>query len=290
MKRIWPSTTAIGAIISVLGAVITAIIFPVITGKSKFPVSTLLIYAGIVASIIIFSGLVSWIRARFRRRSLVERITGNVIPGEETTESSEEDLRLKEYRTKRDEAEKELSPYLPANPRGAKRLINHERLYGQIAEDRHIFGGKPELTYSHLAKWVLIIEHWPRLGAALTRDPDKIGALENCTDVQKLQEELNPIDTNLRATDELLDVLNEAIPLSPILSRLVRFQPSATSVQGSTPHAPEPVALAADPTEQSAALDAEASNIWPDDDGNTARPQPTTAPVMGPHGHSSARS
>jgi hypothetical protein len=140
-----------------------------------------------------------------------------------------EDLRLKEYRTKRDEAEYELLPYLPANPRGAKRLINHERLYAQIAEDRDIFGGSPELTYRHLAKWVLIIEHWPRLGAALTREPDKIEALENCPDVEALQAQLKHIDSNIRASDEMFSVLGKGIPLAPILGRLVRFEPAVTS-------------------------------------------------------------
>jgi hypothetical protein len=176
-----------------------------------------------------------------RRRSLEARISGDDDLSSEAPESSElaearsrlaaEDLRLKEYKTKRDEAEDELRPYLPANPRGAKRLINHERLYVQIAEDRNIFGGDPELTYRHLAKWVLIVEHWPRLGAALTREPDKIEILENCASVEALQEELKLIDPNIRATDQMLRVFSKAIPLSPILGRLVRFEPSVTSIQ-----------------------------------------------------------
>jgi hypothetical protein len=150
--------------------------------------------------------------------------------------TADEDRRLMEYKkSKRDEAEKELRPYLPANPRSAKRLINHERLYFQIAEDRDIFGGNPELTYRHLAKWVLIIEHWPRLGAALTRDPDKIQGLESCTDIKALQERLDPIDSNSQATDELLRVLSKTIALSPILGRLVRFEPANVSLQQTRP-------------------------------------------------------
>jgi hypothetical protein len=140
------------------------------------------------------------------RKSLEARIGDGTEAPSEITDSPEpvarpsglgaEDLRLKEYKTKRDAAEYELRPYLPANPRGAKRLINHERLYAQIAEDRGIFGGSPELTYRHLAKWVLIVEHWPRLAAALTREPGKIEALER---------------------------------LAPILGRLVRFEPAVTT-------------------------------------------------------------
>ena len=204
------------------------------------------------------------IRSQKRRRSLKARInfapTGEVGENEAakvSTSLSAEDLRLKEYRTKRDEAEAELGRYLPANPRGAKRLINHERLYGQIAEDRHIFGGEPELTHRHLVKWVLIVEHWPRLAAALTLCPDEIRTLEDCADIQSLQEKLNSFDVNIRATSELLEVLSKAVPLSPILGRLVRFEPSVTSFQGTTTlHTSEPAAMRADPTGRSTTLEA----------------------------------
>jgi hypothetical protein len=180
-------------------------------------------------------------RDESRRKSLEARISGDADLLSEATHSSMlaewrsrlayEDLRLKEYKTKRDEAEHELLPYLPANPRGAKRLINHERLYVQIAEDRGIFGGSPELTYRHLAKWVLIVEHWPRLGASLIRDPYKMKILENCVSVETLQTELDLIDPNIRATGEMLSVLGKAVPLSPILDRLVRFKPLTASIQ-----------------------------------------------------------
>jgi hypothetical protein len=164
-----------------------------------------------------------------RRKSLETRITGDAEADEVHERLAAEDLRLREYRTKRDDAEREILRYLPANPRGAKRLINHERLYIQIAEDRDIFGGNPELTYRHLAKWVLIIEHWPRLGAILNQDPEKIKILENCANVEDLRHELGLIDPNIIASDEMFSVLAEAIPLSPVIGRLVRFEPSAIS-------------------------------------------------------------
>ena len=186
--------------------------------------------------------LVNRSRGERRRRSLEARTSGDadLLPeGDGSSELAEEhgrlapeDLRLKEYRTKRDEAEYELRPYLPANPRGAKRLINHERLYVQIAEDRGIFGGNPELTYGHLAKWVLIVEHWPRLGAALTRDPNKLKVLENCASVGDLQEQLELIDSNVLASDEMISVLGKGVSLSPVLGRLVRFEASVVSIQG----------------------------------------------------------
>lgn len=265
MRYRWSRLSTIGGVVSALAGIIGAII-PLLLDHKGFPLHTVLIYGGIVVAVVAIGALVSWIWSRIRRRLLKVRISGDAtlagVPDEsyEVTKDSgklaTEDVRLKEYRTKRDEAEKELGLYLPANPRGAKRLINHERLYSQIAEDRHIFGGTPELNYRHLAKWVLIIEHWPGLGAALTREPDKIRALENCTNMESLQNELNTIDTHIRATDELLNVLSKAIPLSLILGRLVRFEPSITSLQETTSQAPEPVILAANPTEQSETLGA----------------------------------
>jgi hypothetical protein len=249
-------TKVILALVSFAASIATIVAF--IGGYFKVPVRILVIYIGIGAAIIILGGLISWIWSRARRSALEARIKLDE-PSEARKDSAklaDEDLRLKEYRTVRDEAEKEIRPYLPANPRGAKRLINHERLYSQIAEDRQIFGGKPELTYRHLAKWVLIIEHWPRLGAALTRDPDKIESLENCDNVKSLQDELNLIDTNIRATDELVSVLHEAVALAPILGRLVRFEPSAAVIRGTGSPSLEPAAIATDPSVRSQAPDA----------------------------------
>jgi hypothetical protein len=141
-----------------------------------------------------------------------------------TDNVSAEDLRLAEYSIQRDQAEKEIAAYLPDNPRRAKRLINHERLYARIAEDRGIFGGSPELSHRHLAKWVLIIEAWPRLGAALTRDPSQMEALELTSDIQELQSALAFI--GMQPTEQLFKVLHEGVRLSPILERLVRFDPA----------------------------------------------------------------
>lgn len=143
------------------------------------------------------------------------------------TERVQAERRLIEDRASRSAAERSLAPYLPANPRRAKRLINHERLYATIAEDRGVFGGDPELTYRHLAKWVLIVEHWPRLGAALVRSPMHIGALEHAADVDELQEVLTATVPGVYASMDLVQVLRDGIPLAPVLPRLVRFEPAA---------------------------------------------------------------
>jgi hypothetical protein len=245
-------------------------------------ISSILLYLSIPAGVAVIGGVVPIVWSQVRRRLLEVRIGGVEItfsegkddePARSTRNLSKhaaEDLRLVEYKTKRDEAENELGPYLPANPRGAKRLINHERLYVQIAEDRGIFGGEPELTYRHLAKWVLIIEHWPRLGAALTRDPNKIETLESSTDIETLQQKLDLIAPNSRATDEMLTVLSKAIPLSPILARLVRFEPSVASTPST--NLDKSTAM---PTRSRPARSPESGTISPAQPGISAQPRST---------------
>jgi hypothetical protein len=144
----------------------------------------------------------------------------------EAAEREEAERRLADYTRRRGEAEYWLGPYLPANVRRAKRLINHERLYVMIAEDRGVFGGTPPLTHQHLAKWVLIVEHWPRLGAALVRDPSLIDGLERADQVPELQGVLDSSVPGVQASEDLLRILRDGVPLGRVLSRLVRFEPA----------------------------------------------------------------
>jgi hypothetical protein len=52
-----------------------------------------------------------------------------------------------------------------------------------------------------------------------------------CGSTEDLQKELELIDPNILATDEMFTVLGKTVPLSPILGRLVRFEPSVSSIQ-----------------------------------------------------------
>ncbi len=200
----------------------------------------------LVIAIAILSALapIGWnmIRSRVRRRGLSARTStvASDLDFNEDKESSQlasgpyrssEEYRLALYRKQSNEAENELVKYLPSNPRRAKQLINHQRLYARIAEDRKVFGGKPELTHHHLAKWVLIVEEWPRLGAVLTHDPSKMSALEESSTLDGLQKSIDNSAPGIRATDELLQILHNEITISPILARLVRFEaaPSASA-------------------------------------------------------------
>lgn len=237
------------AVLVMLTGITVAAIWALLHQSKSVAIASLVLYPAIGLAIVIIGSIIPTILSRGRRRLLEIRLRG--AKGELAKKGAAqplkqakdldnfgvaaEELRLVEYKTKRDEAEKELAPYLPANPRAAKRLMNHERLYVQIAEDRDVFGGDPDLTYRHLAKWVLITEHWPRLGAALTRNPDEIEALESCTDIETLQQKLSLVDSNCKATDELLKVLSKAVPLAPVLGRLVRFESSKVSLRGQHP-------------------------------------------------------
>lgn len=154
------------------------------------------------------------------------------------TGSSTEARRLREYdESSRETAENEFTAYLPPNLRFAKRLINHQRLYWLIGKYRNIFGGEPELTHRHLVKWVLIIENWPRLGAALTNHPAMITDLEHASDVAQLKEALARVAPGVKAGGELLEVLRHEPSLSPVLARLVRFESSATPRRPVSPEA-----------------------------------------------------
>ena len=206
-----------------------------VTFKSQTVVGLSTIVALIVGGATLGSPILSRIRSSYRRRQLNVRTgTSRMDEADDNYKDdsklldpsqyrSAEEYRLALYRRQGHQAENEISAYLPANPRRAKRLINHQRLYARIAEDRGVFGGEPELTHLHLAKWVLIIEEWPRLGAALTLDPSWIEILEESSTLGTLRESIDAIAPGVGVTDELLRVLHGEIRLSPIFVRLVRF-------------------------------------------------------------------
>lgn len=229
--------SAVAGLVISLGVVGVGV-FLLITIQSRSGSSPwVTVSAFILPVVVLIFSLAAWLWSRYRVRKLTLRVGGveaELQSGNKDREFAtltDEDRRLVEYigeypekRQEREEAEAEIGRYLPANPRGAKRIINHGRLYALIAEDRGIFGGDPELTYRHLAKWILIVEHWPRLGAALTREPSRMEAIEDCSNVEALQGAIASTAPGVHATDELFQFLRDGIPLSPVLARLVRFE------------------------------------------------------------------
>lgn len=191
---------------------------------------------GVVAAVV--TGFTTF-RSTRTRTEYRERITGiadSLGSGSQTPPDlgdapapDDEELIVARYvaeRTAAEEAELRLAAYLPANPRRAKRLINHERLYRLIGEYRGVFGGEPELTYDHMARWSLIVEEWPRLGAALTRDPSMMSRLEVAVGIAGLQQTLGAEAPGVKATGELFNLLcgDDGVRLSPVLARIVRFE------------------------------------------------------------------
>jgi hypothetical protein len=126
----------------------------------------------------------------------------------------------------RAQAESEISEYLPALPRSAKRLFNHLRILLIIAEQKHMFGGQPELHARHLGKWAVLLERWPELGSALTADPRRLAQLEAVTSVKELSNHLDPAVPKAVASQELLDFLMSPTKLASVAERLVYFEPA----------------------------------------------------------------
>lgn len=129
------------------------------------------------------------------------------------------------YERARLDAEGEVLRYLPANPRTAKRMVNHVSLALTLARERKVFreGG---ITPQHLGKWVGIVEQWPQLGSALTTTPSCMARLEAATTVEELRAELATVAPAVVATGELLHRVRDGLCLAPVLRYLVRFEPA----------------------------------------------------------------
>ena len=72
-----------------------------------------------------------------------------------------------------------------------------------------MFGGEPQLTPAHLAKWLVLREQWPALGRRIAVEPERLG-------------ELQPADV----TPAAWELLSEEPPLVGVIERLVYFQPA----------------------------------------------------------------
>ena len=128
------------------------------------------------------------------------------------------------------EAQEEVIDFLPPLPRNAKRLLNRLRFLLFIAYAGRMFGGKPELTPKHVAKWAVLSERWPELAQVLSESPKEMKRLEEKTKV--------PADFFIVVKEmaalyqddaELLNFANSGVQLGNVLSRLVHFD-SATDL------------------------------------------------------------
>ena len=101
----------------------------------------------------------------------------------------------------------------PVLPREAKRSFNHAQLLTEIARAREMFGGEPELTPAHLAKWLVLREQWPALGREIAVEPERLTDLES----RNGGPEVPP---------EVYELLRRGPRLSAVIERLVYFQPA----------------------------------------------------------------
>lgn len=123
------------------------------------------------------------------------------------------------------EVERFIERYPPPLPRGAKRMLNHGRLLTKIARDRRMFGGTPELTPTHLGKWIVLGVRWPEVAEQLAGRPGEMARIEALAgDKAKLTEALRmePVP----AFEELAEILGEPPALGPVVDRLVHFEPA----------------------------------------------------------------
>ncbi len=143
------------------------------------------------------------------------------------------------------EIEQALSAYMPNNMRQAKRLSNHLRLTALIAYQRGLFEPGSLIDIRHVAKWAVLCERWPRLGATLTATPDRLAVLESATNVETLRAQLTEVRLTIEHVDDLFAILRESPALSPVIVGLVRFErvgrrpawtDTADWLQGSSEH------------------------------------------------------
>lgn len=160
-------------------------------------------------------------------RALSLRAEKAVLAGEsDPDEASGVDLDAQlafRYQRARRDADVVLRRYLPANPRTAKRMVNHASLARAIAEQRGMFRDSA-ISQEHLAKWIALSEQWPALGSALTKAPHRMVELEKAASRAELQEVLDEIAPGTVASDEMRGLLKEDYPLGPVLDHLVRFE------------------------------------------------------------------
>lgn len=122
------------------------------------------------------------------------------------------------------EAEDEVMRHLPAIPRHAKRLVNRLRLLLFIAHERKMFGGVPNLSPRHIAKWAVLCERWPELEQVVCDEPDIMMLLESPTKHKSAVRTRVPLyqdDDGLREF-----CLDEEVTLAPVMARIVEFAPA----------------------------------------------------------------
>jgi hypothetical protein len=123
--------------------------------------------------------------------------------------------------------------YIPAVPRSAKRFANRFYLLTSVAVIREMWGGTPELTPAHLAKWALIMERWPEVAEQIIDEPAVADELEKAADASANGASEDPWVSLLNKPDipdldELKGLLHDdQVRIGRVAERLVFAQPDA---------------------------------------------------------------
>jgi hypothetical protein len=89
-----------------------------------------------------------------------------------------------------------------------------------------MFGGEPRLTPDHLAKWVLLKEHWPLMARDVIIRPGVLGPLETAAAEDHLDAALDASNLTLTDVARLTQFLREVPTLGDVIERLVYFVPA----------------------------------------------------------------
>ena len=154
--------------------------------------------------------------ARAQRMEAAEDLIRTTDAAQVDRTLDSDDVLAVRYRLARDRVEEEVRNDLPANPRTAKRMINHLSLALAIAEARGVLREGSEITIRQLAKWIGLVEQWPPLGAALTASPEPMVDLENAAGLTQLQGVLDTFAPGVVASDDLRRRLREGEELGMI--------------------------------------------------------------------------
>ena len=115
----------------------------------------------------------------------------------------------------------EAMKYIAPLPRATKRLLNDLRLMLSIAAKRQMLGGVPSLEPRHIGKWAAMRDLWPELSRILAMRPELFRQLEDHKSVESTLQTIYPL---LKNDQELRDFFDAEPKLSPIATRLVRYE------------------------------------------------------------------
>lgn len=222
----------IAAVVGFAGAAFVAgLVVGLVDGIGSFQVPSRIstpLYGWVAVVGALVSALVSWFRDVWRDRDRAE-LREDLVRAEADPDApglSAEVVELSRFQRTLPAAESIVRGLPALSPRSAKRLVSHLWVMLDIAEQRGVFGGSPELTTQHLGKWGLILEQWSRLGGVLVNDPARVAELESAATVEQLQDRLDALGPGLLGSPALLDALRRDPPLAPVLGRLVHYRPA----------------------------------------------------------------